>query len=100
MKPGLLILPFVALFVGAIGTLFAKANSQIPYLIWIVWGIAAAIVGAWVALDIENFKALFKRSASFSAVRKELSRASVAFLRSVNSLKMFSVCKERGPIRV
>ena len=61
MKPGLLILPFLALLVAALGT---AAGSALPEYNWIphtTWALAATVVGLWVALDFDNFKALFRR---------------------------------------
>jgi uncharacterized membrane protein len=64
MKPGLLILPFLALLVAALGT---AAGSALPEYNWIsqtTWALVATVVGLWVALDFDNFKALFRRKGS------------------------------------
>ncbi len=61
MKPSLLFLPFLALFVGAIGTLVSKANPNFANGVYVAWGLAAAIIGLWVFLDLKGFKSLLGR---------------------------------------
>ena len=61
MKPGLLILPFLALLIAAIGTAAGSALTEIRWLTPMAWAVAVIVLLLWVALDLENFKALFRR---------------------------------------
>ncbi len=61
MRPGLLILPFISLFVAALGTALKSTYPHLPWLGYAGWGTAAIIIALWVVLDLENFKALTKR---------------------------------------
>ena len=61
MKPGLIILPFFALLIAALGT---AAGSALPEYKWTAqasWALAALICTLWVSLDIEQFKEIFRR---------------------------------------
>lgn len=61
MKAGLLILPFLAILIGAVGT---AVGSALPDMHWIAqasWAVAAGVLLLWVGLDVENFKAAFLR---------------------------------------
>ncbi len=61
MKSGLLILPFIALLVGAVSTLIASAFPVITWMTALGWALAAGIVALWILLDLENFRAFFLR---------------------------------------
>lgn len=61
MKTGLLILPFLALLIAAIGTAVGSALPEAKWVAQVGWALAAGVVALWVMLDIENFKALFRR---------------------------------------
>jgi ABC-type uncharacterized transport system involved in gliding motility auxiliary subunit len=61
MKPTLLILPFLALLVGAIGTAVGSAFPEAPWLTATGWAAAAGLVVFWVILDAKNFKTFFTR---------------------------------------
>lgn len=61
MKAGLLILPFLALLVGAVGTAVGSALPDMHWIAQAAWALAASIVLLWVVLDLENFKAAFLR---------------------------------------
>lgn len=61
MKAGLLILPFLALLIGAVGTAVGSAITEVPWLTQVAWAVALGVVILWVLLDFENFKAAFLR---------------------------------------
>jgi ABC-type uncharacterized transport system involved in gliding motility auxiliary subunit len=61
MNPALLILPFLALLVAALATAVGSALPEARWVAHVGWGLGAGIVGLWVALDFDNFKALFTR---------------------------------------
>lgn len=61
MKPGLLILPFLALLIAAVGTAVGSAFPETKFVAQIAWGLGVAVLGLWVILDLENFKAMFSR---------------------------------------
>jgi ABC-type uncharacterized transport system involved in gliding motility auxiliary subunit len=61
MKPGLVLLPFAALFIAAFSTALHSAFTDKPFIAYIGWGLAAVLAGLWIALDLQNFKNMFKR---------------------------------------
>lgn len=61
MKTGLLILPFLALLIAAVGTAIGSAFPEAKWVAQVGWALAAGVVALWVMLDLENFKSLFKR---------------------------------------
>jgi hypothetical protein len=62
MRSGLFILPFLSILVGAIGSLLASAFPDKSMIFNATgWGLAVALIGGWVYLDLEGFKALFSR---------------------------------------
>jgi ABC-type uncharacterized transport system involved in gliding motility auxiliary subunit len=61
MKAGLLFLPFLAVLIGAIGTLAGSAFPEAHWLGAAAWAMAAGIVALWVSLDWDNFKLFFQR---------------------------------------
>ncbi len=61
MRPSLLILPFLAILTAAIGTVLKSAFPHLPWIAYAGWGVGAAIILAWVALDAAGFKAMFGR---------------------------------------
>ena len=61
MKPGLVILPFIALLVAALSTALGSAIPDKPFLMWTGLAIAAAIVGGWIYVDRANFQRMFAR---------------------------------------
>lgn len=61
MKPGLLILPFLAVLVAALGL---AVGSSIPDINWVSYAgtlMSGGLVLLWFALDSQGFAALFKR---------------------------------------
>lgn len=64
MRPGLLILPFLAVFFLAIATALKSAYAALPWIAYIGWSIAFVLFGLWIVLDLDNFKALFQRKGS------------------------------------
>ena len=61
MKAGLLILPFLALLVAAIGTAVGSAYPETKWLAQVAWALGVAILALWVLLDIDSFKSAFHR---------------------------------------
>ncbi len=61
MKPGLLILPFLALLLAAVATATGSAFPEAKFVAQIGWGLGLAVLALWVILDLENFKAMFGR---------------------------------------
>ncbi|MBM4251199.1 MAG: hypothetical protein FJ146_04460 [Deltaproteobacteria bacterium] len=61
MKPGLLILPFLAVLVAALGTAVGSALPEHQWILQLTWALSATIVTLWVIMDIDNFKLLFQR---------------------------------------
>lgn len=61
MRPGLLILPFLSLFFGALGSVFKSSYQEAPVFGYVGWALAAALLLAWILLDITNFKLFFTR---------------------------------------
>ena len=61
MKNALVMLPFIAIAVAAITASIASAMPDIPFISYLGWGLAAAIIGIWVTLDWQNFQRLFQR---------------------------------------
>lgn len=61
MKAGLLILPFLAVLIAAVGTMIGSAIPDAKYVAQIAWALAAGVVALWVMLDLDSFKALFQR---------------------------------------
>jgi len=61
MRPGLLILPFLALLIAAVGTAIGSAFPATHYVAVIGWAVGAGIIALWVLLDFESFKAAFRR---------------------------------------
>lgn len=61
MRPALFVIPFLALFVGMIGTAIGSAFSELSIVSPVAWAIAAGLIALWVAMDLENFKRLFGR---------------------------------------
>jgi ABC-type uncharacterized transport system involved in gliding motility auxiliary subunit len=62
MKPGLLILPFLALLVAALGTAVGSALPEYKWILQLTWALSATIVALWVIMDIDNFKLAIKRN--------------------------------------
>lgn len=61
MKPGLLILPFLAVLVGALGL---AVGSSFPEIKWVSLAglfLSGGLIILWFALDSQGFAALFKR---------------------------------------
>ena len=61
MKAGLLILPFLALLIGAVGTAIGSSIPEAKWIAQVAWALGAGIVALWAFLDRENFKAAFAR---------------------------------------
>ncbi len=61
MKPGLLLLPFLAIFIAAVGTAAGSAITAFKWIAEIAWLLAASVIGLWVLLDRQNFQAMFRR---------------------------------------
>lgn len=61
MRSGLLVLPFLAILVGAIGSFVGSSFPEIPWLSALSWSMSAAILVLWFLLDFENFIAFFRR---------------------------------------
>ena len=61
MKPGLFVLPFLALLAAAIGVALKSVFPEMGVFHWAGWLVAAGLVVLWVVLDFENFKHLFSR---------------------------------------
>lgn len=61
MKPGLLILPFLAVLVAALGTAVGSALPEYQWILQLTWALSATIVALWVIMDIDNFKLMFLR---------------------------------------
>ena len=61
MRSGLIILPFLSVFVFAIGL---AVKSKYPSLVWVApfnYVLSAALIIAWISWDLQNFKRFFKR---------------------------------------
>jgi len=61
MKTGLFIIPFIALFIGAIGTTIGSAYTELTMFSTVGWGSALALMFLWFILDINGFKEFFSR---------------------------------------
>lgn len=61
MKPGLLILPFLAILIAAVGTVVGSAFPEMRFAAPFGWGLATLVLALWVILDLENFKTMFAR---------------------------------------
>ena len=61
MRPGLFILPFLAMFFGAMATALRSSFGDMPWIAYIGYAIAATLVLLWIVLDLENFKSVFRR---------------------------------------
>ncbi len=61
MKPGLLILPFLALLVAALGTAVGSSLPEYKWILQLTWALSVTILALWVIMDIDNFKLVFKR---------------------------------------
>jgi len=62
MRPALFILPFLAFFVGMIGTAVASAFPELAVLSKVGWALGAGLIALWVLWDLENTKRFFQRS--------------------------------------
>lgn len=61
MKPGLLILPFLAVFVTAIGAAIGSTFPETKWLSYVGLALGSSITFLWILLDIQGFKGLFQR---------------------------------------
>jgi ABC-type uncharacterized transport system involved in gliding motility auxiliary subunit len=61
VKAGLLILPFLAILIAAVGTAVGSAFPETKWIAQAAWGLGAAVVALWVMLDLDSWKALFAR---------------------------------------
>jgi|GEM_PF-902091 len=61
MKPGLLLIPFIAILVTAISTAVGSSTPEAKWITALGWASGAALTALWVVLDFENFKRLFTR---------------------------------------
>jgi hypothetical protein len=60
-KPGLFILPFIAVLIGTLGSAIGSSFPEARWFISLGWAAAAIIIIMWVTLDLEGFKAVFAR---------------------------------------
>lgn len=61
MKTSLFGLPLASLFVLALGGIGSTAFPDKPLIQYVTWALAAGLVGLWVAMDLENFRRVFRR---------------------------------------
>lgn len=61
MRNGLVILPFIALFVGAVATAVGSGFPGTPWIPSLGWASAFVIVALWILLDWNNFVHFFTR---------------------------------------
>lgn len=64
MKPGLFILPFLALLSAAIGASISVSAPSLKLASAIGWSIGAILLVTWIALDARNFQRVFLRKGS------------------------------------
>jgi ABC-type uncharacterized transport system involved in gliding motility auxiliary subunit len=62
MRTSLLFLPFLAVFIGAVGTAIGSAIQEIHWMSYAGWAMALVTIVLWVALDIKGFKLLVTRN--------------------------------------
>ena len=90
MKPSLLFLPFLSLFVGAVGTLVSKANPNFTAGVYVAWGLSAAIIALWVFLDRNGFKSLLARKGT-----KYGTSSSIVLILGISSIVAVAVLTSR-----
>lgn len=61
MKPGLLILPFLALLVTSIGAAIGSSFPETKWLSYVGLALGLGLTALWILLDVEGFKNLFRR---------------------------------------
>ena len=61
MRAGLLILPFLALLIAAVGTAVGSAFTEAHWVADVAWAVSAGVAALWVMLDWDNFKLFFTR---------------------------------------
>lgn len=61
MNSSLFFIPFLAVFVGLVGTAIGSKVPDVPWIGHLALGIAASLIVLWAALDISNFKRFFSR---------------------------------------
>lgn len=61
MKSGLVILPFLAVFIAAFSTALNSAFPDKPMIAYVGWALSLGVVAAWVYLDAETFKRFVHR---------------------------------------
>jgi ABC-type uncharacterized transport system involved in gliding motility auxiliary subunit len=64
MRPGLFILPFLSLILGALAAAATSAFPAVGWLAPVSWVVALAPAVIWIMLDFENFRAVFSRRGS------------------------------------
>lgn len=55
------VLPFVAIFVAAIGVALGSAFQEVSWFKWLGLGLATFLLGIWVYIDFQTLKVLFRR---------------------------------------
>jgi len=61
MNAGLLVLPFLSLFIAALGVVVNSSLKEIAWLAPTIWLVAGAVAMAWVILDRKHLRAMFRR---------------------------------------
>jgi ABC-type uncharacterized transport system involved in gliding motility auxiliary subunit len=64
MRPGLFILPFLSLILGAIAAAVASAFPSVSWVKPVAWTVALTPAIVWVVLDFDNFRLVFARRGS------------------------------------
>lgn len=61
MNAGLLVLPFLSLFIAALGVVVNSSLKEVAWLAPAIWLVAGVVAMAWVILDRKHLRAMFLR---------------------------------------
>ena len=61
MRTSLLILPFIALFLAALGAAAFSSLKELPWISYGLIGLSVACIAGWISTDLEGFKRVFTR---------------------------------------